>query len=254
MEVMTMRILSIEPHSDHLLSCYSGDIGRYVLLPGDPGRVPKIAEHLDNAKAVAKSREFTTYTGTILGEKVSVTSTGIGGSSTAIAVEELVHLGAKVLIRVGTSGLMQKYMQPGDLVVTWGAVRDEYTSQQYAPLSYPAVADLEVTLALADAARNLGLRYWVGVSQSKDSFYGEHEPKRMPVMNKLLDNWQAWTKANVLCSEMEASVLFVLSRMMNVKSGGVMVAGSTIQDLENLIKTSINAVERLIQQERERVS
>lgn len=248
-----MGYSSLETRSDNLLSCQPGDIGRFVLLPGDPGRVPKIAEYLDNAEMIAQSREFTTYTGTFQGEKVSVTSTGIGGPSTAIAIEELVHLGAKVLIRVGTSGLMQKYMQPGDLVITWGAVRDEYTSQQYAPLSYPAVADLEVTSALVDAAKNLGLRYWVGMSQSKDSFYGQHDPKRMPVKDHLLENWQALIKTNVLCSEMEASILFVLSRMMNVKAGGVMVAGSTIQDLENLLKTSITAVGTLIQQERERV-
>jgi uridine phosphorylase len=248
-----MNDFSIEPRSQNLLTCQPGDIGKYVLLPGDPGRVPKISEHLENANMVASNREFTTYTGTLLGEKVSVTSTGIGGPSAAIAIEELIHLGAKVLIRVGTSGLMQKYMEPGDLVVAWGAVRDEYTSQQYVPLSYPAVADLEVTLALVKAANSFGLRHWIGVSQSKDSFYGEHEPTRMPVKEKLLENWQAWIQANVLCSEMEASILYVVSRMMNVKSGGVMVAGSTLQDLENLIKTAIGAVEILIQQERERV-
>ncbi|MGD8455075.1 MAG: nucleoside phosphorylase [Anaerolineales bacterium] len=248
-----MGYTTLEPRSDNLLSCQPGDIGRYVLLPGDPGRVPKIAEYLDDAILVSRSREFTTFSGTILGEKVSVTSTGIGGPSTAIAVEELVRLGAKVLIRVGTSGLMQKYMQPGDLVITWGAVRDEYTSRQYAPLSYPAVADLGVTSALVDAAENLGLRHWVGMSQSKDSFYGQHDPKRMPVKDHLLENWQALIKTNVLCSEMEASILFVLSRMMGVRSGGIMVAGSTIQDLENLLKTSIKAVGTLIQQERERV-
>jgi uridine phosphorylase len=249
-----MAKYSLEPHSDNLLSCQPGDIGQYVLLPGDPGRVPKIAEYLDNAKLVSKNREFTTYTGTIINEKVSVTSTGIGGPSTAIAVEELIRLGAKVLIRVGTSGLMQKYMIPGDLVIAWGAVRDEYTSQKYVSLSYPAVADLEVTLGLVAAAEKLELRHWVGVVQSKDSFYGEHEPDRMPVKHQLQENWQTWIQSNVLCSEMEAAVLFVVSRMMNVQAGGVMVAGSTVQDLENLLRTAVSAVEILIQQKRERIS
>lgn len=246
-----MESKTLIPRFDNLLSCKKCDIGKYVFLPGDPSRVPKIAEYLENAVLVSKSREFTTYTGLLLGKKVSVTSTGIGGPSTSIAVEELIHLGAKVLIRVGTSGLMQKYMQPGDLVITWGAVRDEYTSQLYAPLSYPAIADLQVTLALAQTAEELKLRHWVGLSQSKDSFYGEHEPGRMPVKTKLIENWQTWIKANVLCSEMEASTLFIVSRMMGVKAGGIMVAGSTLQDLDNLLKTAINAVKILINQENE---
>lgn len=242
----------LKPRSENFLKCAPGDIGKYVFLPGDPGRAPMIAAYLENSSKIASNREFTTYSGTLLDEKVSVTSTGIGAPSTAIAVEELVSLGAEVLIRVGTSGMMQNYMEASDLVITWGAIRDEYTSQQYAPLAYPAAADLDVTLALAEAADSLGLHYLLGVSQSKDSFYGQHEPGRMPVKQQLLNNWDAWKKGGALCSEMEASVLFVLSRMMHVKAGGVMVVGSSHQDLENLITTAIRGVEILIQRERER--
>lgn len=249
-----MAISKLNPHSENFLACNSEDIGKYVLLPGDPGRVPKIAEYLDETRMVGRNLEFTTYTGMLLGEKVSVTSTGMGCPSTAIAVEELVNLGAEVLIRVGTSGLMQKFMEPGDLVVAWGSVRDEYTTQQYAPLSYPAVADLDVTMALSQTAKENDLRHWVGMVQSKDSFYGEHEPDRMPVGSKLSDNWQTWIKAHVLCSEMESSALFVLSRMMNVKAGCILVAGSTLLDLDNLLKTAIGAVEYLIKKEKGQIS
>jgi len=242
----------IKPRSQGLLACPPQQIGRYILLPGDPGRVPMIAGLLEDAVQVAENREFLTYTGKLLGEQVSVTSTGIGGPSTAIAIEELVSIGARVLIRVGTSGLMQSFMESTDLIVTWGAVRDEHTSQCYAPLAYPAVADLEVTLALSAAAESLGLRHFIGVSQSKDSFYAEHQPHRMPVKHQLQQNWFAWQKAGVLCSEMEAATLFVLARMLGVRAGGIMVAGPTSQSLQDLITTAVCAVKILILAEKER--
>src|SRR5499427_1331022 len=110
------------PRQYHI-ECAPGDVGRYVLMPGDPGRVPLIASFLENAQKIAQHREYTTYTGWLDGEKVSVTSTGIGGPSTAIAVEELVKIGADTFIRVGTSGPMQPYVAAGDLVVVTGAVR-----------------------------------------------------------------------------------------------------------------------------------
>ncbi|NLZ31613.1 MAG: nucleoside phosphorylase [Firmicutes bacterium] len=233
-----------------LLGCSPGSIGRYVLLPGDPGRVPMIAELFEDAEEVSRSREFCAYTGTLRGEKISAVSTGMGGPSTAITVQELAHLGAEVMIRVGTSGAMQKFMEATDLVITWGAVRDEYTSQQFLPLSYPAVADLDVTLALCEAATELGYRHHIGISQSKDAFYAEHQPERMPARHKLEQNWFAWRKAGVLCSEMEASVLFILAHMLGVKAGGIMVAGPSLQSLQNLLKTAVRAIEILIDRER----
>ncbi len=241
----------VEHRGPNHIACRADDIGRYVLLPGDPGRVPTIAQYLDGAEKVASNREFTTYTGALLGEKVSVTSTGIGCPSAAIAVEELARMGAEVFIRVGTSGLMQRFMGTGDLVIAWGAVRDEYTTQQYLPLAYPAVADLDVTLALSQAAEQLGLTKFVGTVQSKDSFFGEHEPKRMPVGKRLLERHDAWQQAGVLCSEMEASTIFVLSRILGKRAGGVMVVGSSDQDLDNLIRTAIGSIEILIRQERQ---
>jgi uridine phosphorylase len=229
------------------LKCRKGDVGRYVLLPGDPGRVPLIAAALEDASLVVSNREYTTYTGSLGGVKVSVTSTGIGCPSTAIAVEELAALGADTFIRVGTSGMMQPFMQPGDLVITSGAVRDEFTSQQYMPLAYPAVADLDVVLALRSAARQRGARYHVGLSQSKDSFFGQHEPERMPVGAELQDRWKAWIQAGVLCSEMEASTLFVLARLLGARAGGIMIAGGTMSNLSNLIQTAVQAIRILIE-------
>ncbi len=143
------------------IGCRRGEVGRYVLLPGDPGRVPMIASLLDDAKEISHNREYLTYTGTLLGEKVSVTSTGMGCPSTAIAVEELAIAGADTFIRVGTSGPMQDFIETGDLLIAWGAIRDEYTSKQYVPPEYPAVADLEVTLALRQAASDRGVRHHV---------------------------------------------------------------------------------------------
>ena len=231
------------------IECRAGDVGRYVFLPGDPGRVPLIAAFLDDAQEVANHREYTTYTGTLLGEKVSVTSTGIGCPSTAIAIEELAQIGADTFIRVGTSGMMQPFMEQGDLVITWGAVRDEYTSQQYMPLEYPAVADVDVTLALRQAARQRGVRHHVGLTQSKDSFYGQHEPERMPVAGQLSERWNAWIKGGVLCSEMEASTLFVVSRILGKRAGGIMIAGGTSDSLDTLLGTAVEAVKILIEKE-----
>ncbi len=223
-----------------------GDVGRYVLLPGDPARVPMIAAYLDNAQEVAYNREYRTFTGTLNGEKVSVTSTGMGCPSTAIAVEELAMAGADTFIRVGTSGRMQEYIEPGDLIIAWAAIRDEFTSQQYEPLAYPAVADHDVTLALRQAARARGMRHHVGICQSKDSFYGQHEPETMPIARELQDRWNAWVQGGALSSEMEASTIFVVSRVLNCRAGGIMIYGGTHVDLSGLLETAVAGIANLI--------
>lgn len=205
-----------------------GDVGEYVFLPGDPSRCGVVATYFEDARRVGRNRAFTTYTGSVAGHRVSVTSTGIGCPSAAIAMEELVALGAHTLIRVGTAGGMQPEVRLGELVVTQAAVRHEGTSVQYMPLAFPAVADTEVTLALRDAARRLGVPYHVGISHSKDSFYGEVAPDRTPIATRLRAEWMAWVKGGVLCSEMEASTLFTVARVLGVRAGGIMlVAGLT---------------------------
>ena len=149
-----------------------GHGARYAILPGDPGRVEKIAKYLDNAQFHCQSREYTTWIGELNGEKVLIMSTGMGGPSTAIGVEELYRTGVDTFIRVGTCGGMQDEVIAGDLVIATGAIRMEGTTKEYAPIEYPAVADLDVTLALKKASENLGYKYHVGVVQCKDSFYG----------------------------------------------------------------------------------
>jgi uridine phosphorylase len=228
------------------IACRPNDVGRYVLLPGDPGRVPLIAAYFDSAELVAQHREYTTYTGYLDGVKVSVTSTGIGSPSTAIAVEELAQIGADTFIRVGTSGLMQPWMRHGDLVVVTGAVRDEGTSSQYMPLAFPAVADPDIVQALRAGCADLGLTAHVGLAHSKDSFYGQHNPERMPVREQLQQRWQAWVQAGVLCSEMEAAALFVLASVLGKRAGGLMVAINAPHSVETLCRAAVAGLRRLI--------
>ncbi|NLJ57452.1 MAG: uridine phosphorylase [Tissierellia bacterium] len=198
-----------------------GDVGKYVILPGDPKRCEKIAQHFDKPVLVADNREYVTYTGYLEGEKVSVTSTGIGGASAAIAIEELVNIGADTFIRVGTSGGMDVNVMGGDLVIATGAIRMEGTTKEYAPIEFPAVADFNVTNALVKAANNLNKRHHVGVVQCKDSFYGQHSPERKPVGYELLNKWDAWMKMGTLASEMESAALFIVSAYRKVRAGAI---------------------------------
>ena len=201
------------------IRCVPGDVGRYVILPGDPGRCEAIAALFDDAEHVAQNREFNIYTGTLLGEKVSVCSTGIGGPSAAIAMEELHNIGADTFLRVGTCGGIRLDVRSGDVVVATGAVRYEHTSREYAPIEYPAVADFDLTLALRDAALALGLRTHVGVVQCKDSFYGQHSPEKSPVYYELEQKWESWKRLGVLASEMESSTLFVVANALGCRCG-----------------------------------
>ena len=196
----------------HHIQLKAGDVGRYVLLPGDPGRCEPIARLFDDPVKVASNREYETWTGYLDGEMISVTSTGIGCPSAAIAMEELVKVGADTFVRVGTSGAMQPDITVGDLGVIQAAIRDEGTSSHYLPVEFPAVADLELTRALAIGARSTGKTVHIGISQSKDSFYGQHEPGRMPVAARLQERWHAWMAGGAICSEMEAAALYAFAK------------------------------------------
>lgn len=235
-----------------------GDVGRYVLLPGDPKRVKKIAAFLEDAKEVADFREFVTYTGYLEGEKVSVTSTGIGGPSAAIAVEELYSAGADTFIRVGTCGGIKIDVKPRDLVIGESAVRLDGTSKEYAPVEYPATADFSVTLALLKAARGLSLPCHVGVVQSKDSFYGQHSPEVMPTSALLEYYWEAWKRLGVLASEMESAAIYTVSARLGARAGSIFsVIGNQERerlglenkfnhDTEDAIRAAVEAVRLLI--------
>ena len=229
-----------------------GDVGKYVLLPGDPGRCEPISRLFDNPRHVATNREYVTYTGTLDGVPVSVTSTGIGCPSAAIALEELVRCGADTFIRVGTSGHIQKDSVSGELAIISAAIRDEGTSRHYMPIEFPAVADLEVVQALQVAAKKLSARSRTGITQSKDSFYGQHEPERMGVANELLARWRAWEIGGAICSEMEASALFVIASMLRVRAGGVMMvhAKEPMPPLDILLETAVGALRELIAKDR----
>lgn len=239
-----------------------GDVGKYVLLPGDPKRCEKIAGYFDEPRLVADRREFTTYTGYLNGEKVSVTSTGIGGASAAIALEELVKVGADTFIRVGTCGGIDLNIKGGDIVIASGAIRMEGTSREYAPIEFPAVADIDIVNALAQAAKNLGYNSYTGVVQCKDSFYGQHDPERMPVNYELQNKWEAWKRLGCLASEMESAALFVVSSFLRVKTGSVFLTvanqerekqgldNPVVHDTDSAIKTAIEALKILIENNR----
>lgn len=239
-----------------------GDVGRYVLLPGDPGRCEQIASHFTDARLVAQNREYVTYTGTLDGVPVSVTSTGIGGPSAAIALEELVCCGADTFIRVGTCGGMEQDVKGGDIVVATGAIRMEGTSREYAPIEFPAVADLAVTNALADAAHALGYRCHTGVVQSKDSFFGQHAPETKPVSYDLQNKWQAWLRMGCKASEMEAAALFIVGGYLRVRVGAdFLVMGNqerakagldnVIQkDTQQAVEVAVEALRLLIARDR----
>ena len=201
------------------IQCEAGEAGGYCILPGDPGRCEAIARHFDNPVHIQTNREYVTFTGTLLGEKVSVVSTGIGGPSAAIAMEELANIGVHTFVRVGTCGGIDLSVQSGDVVVATGAVRMEGTSREYAPIEWPAVPDFTVTTALAEACKRLGYPWHAGVVQCKDSFYGQHSPARMPVSFELEQKWEAWKRLGVKASEMESAALFVVAAALGVRCG-----------------------------------
>ena len=235
-----------------------GDVGEYVILPGDPKRCAKIAAYFDDAKLVADRREFTTYTGYLNGVKVSVTSTGIGGPSAAIALEELVKVGAKNFIRVGTCGGMDIDVTSGDLVIATGAIRMEGTSKEYAPIEFPAVANYDIVTALINAAKKLNQPYHVGVVECKDSFYGQHSPEIMPVNYELQNKWNAWLRLGCKASEMESAALFVVASYLKVKVGSIFLVvanqerekqgldNPVAHDTDLAIKTAVEAIKDLI--------
>ncbi len=239
-----------------------GDVGEYVILPGDPKRCQKIAAYFDNAELIADRREFTTYTGYLNGTKVSVTSTGIGGPSASIALEELVNIGAKTFIRVGTCGGIDTNVKGGDIVIATGAIRMEGTSKEYAPIEFPAIANLDVINSLVNASKKLNYEYHTGVVQCKDSFYGQHSPDKMPVNYELLNKWEAWKKMGTLASEMESAALFIVGSFLKVRIGSVFLTvanqereklnleNPVVHDTDKAIKTAIEALKILIENDK----
>lgn len=242
-----------DPTFQYHIHLKKGDIGRYVILPGDPGRVPKIAEYFDNSREIAFNREYRTCAGTVDGISIAAVSTGIGCPSAAICIEELVKIGCDTFIRVGTAGSLQKEVGLGDLTISMSAVREEGTSRQYVPLSYPATSSFEVTHALKEAAGKLGFKAHVGVTHCKDAFYTEGaEGEELPLGDHTRQMWQAWYRANVLSTSMESAALFTIGAIRRVLVGEVTaIIGLTYDDqpiankklgVEEAIRTAIEAV------------
>lgn len=250
-EIAKSNLLDSEGRVHHL-RLREKDVGRFALLPGDPGRVPLIAKHFHDGKLITSNREYTTYGGYVGKEYVISTSTGIGGPATAIAVEELARLGVKVMIRIGTCGGLQPYAK--GVVIADAAVRLDGTTPMYVMAGYPAAATPEVVLSLKQAARSLGVDALCGITASTDSFYvGEgrygyrgyfpsHE-------ETLMDDLQM---ANVLCIEMESSTLFTLGRLFSLMTGSVLAVGidrttnqRTKESVDDAIKVAIEGVRRL---------
>jgi len=238
-----------------------GEVGRYVIMPGDPKRCALIANYLEDPVLIADSREYVTFTGTLDGVKVSVTSTGIGGPSTAIALEELAMCGADTFLRIGTCGGIDLDVQSGDVVIASGAIRMEGTTREYAPIEFPAVADLDVTNALVKAAKKNTDRYHVGVVQCKDSFYGQHSPETKPVSYELEQKWEAWKRLGCKASEMESAALYIIASYLKARAGAVFLVMANQerkkQELENpivhdtdiAIRVAVEAVRELIRED-----
>lgn len=226
----------------------------YAVITGDPGRVESIARLLDNSEFVVSNREYTTWAGSLEGQRVLVTSHGIGGPSTAICVEELQRCGVRTLIRVGTCGGMALPVCGGDVVVATAAIRAEGTSREYLPIEFPAAADLSVSVALKEAAEAMGYTVHAGVVQCKDSFYGQHSPESAPVSYELENRWQAWLRGGCLASEMESATLYIVAASRGLKAGCVLhtvwnqereKAGLSNTKQENTEKAAITAVEAI---------
>ena len=253
-----MALGANEQNKQYHIALSPGQAGEYAILPGDPGRVEEIAKRLTNPVFVAENREYKTYAGLLAGARVCVTSTGIGGASAAIAIEELIKCGVHTFIRVGTCGGMQPDVLPGDVIIAAAAIRAEGTSAEYLPEGYPACADFEVTEALRRSAEDSGLRYHTGVVHSKDSFYGQTEPDAMPLSGRLKERWNAYIRSGCLASEMETAALFSVGQVRRVRVGAVLTAiwnpeqqkagagSAEYHSNDRAIICAIGALERLI--------
>ncbi|MDO9546813.1 MAG: nucleoside phosphorylase [Pelolinea sp.] len=236
----------------HHIDMGKGDIAPTVLIPGDPGRVEVFASLMDDAKKIAEKREYITYTGTKDGTPISCTSTGLGTPPTAIGVEELIRIGAKNIIRIGTCGAIQSFLEPGHMIIATGAVRGEHTSEELISMEYPAVADYRVVRALVDACEKLDLPYHLGIIRTHDAFYlespwalGDYRARLKP-----------WVDMGVLALENESSTLFTICSMQGIRAGTILASGYSIleeheekihqeENIRNMVRAGIEAAKLL---------
>ncbi|QEK13048.1 nucleoside phosphorylase [Crassaminicella thermophila] len=209
----------------HIL-CTENDVAEYVILPGDPERVLRVAAYLDKWREIGYSREFRTITGKYKGMPVTVTSTGIGGASTVIALEELIACGAKYFIRIGSAGAVKESIEIGDLIIPTAAVREDGASKMYISENFPAVADLELTNTIINTCRKLKYPYFSGIIRSHDAFYIDDEQDRM----------RFWNKKNILASDMETAALFTISQLRGVHAASIL---NNVVKFQGALKESI---------------
>jgi uridine phosphorylase len=236
-----------------------GEVGAYVLVPGDPFRTKLIAEHLEGAVEKAWSREFRTFTGHLGGTPVSTCSSGIGGPSMAIAVEELGELGVHTFLRVGTCGAAQPGIHLGDLVIATGAVRSEGTPDGYVPREYPAIASHDVLTACLEAARAAEVPHHLGVIRSVDALYSDLLPERMPRPQELRAELEMWARAGIVANDMESSTLMVVSALRGWRAGVVLLCVDELgageiqhQDpayMHRMLDVAVDALRRLIERD-----
>jgi len=216
-----------------------GDTAKYVLLPSDPKYVAVIACYLDNAKLIADYREYVTVTGEYKGIPVSIVSTGMGGSSTAIAVEELIKVGSCTFIRIGTAIGLSPKLQDNDLVIAQGAIKDEGTSSEYIPHEYPALANIDIVRALKEASETLNYNHYIGVVHSTDCLYGTLEPEKSFFSERFQSKLNNYTKAGALASDMESAALFSVASLRRVRAGCIMAIAP---DKDYMIKVALDAI------------
>ncbi len=242
----------------------TNDIGRYVFLPGSPERTEKIAAHFENPKEIAYNREYRTWIGTLLGVPVAVTSTGIGGPSTAIAVEELFQCGADTMMRVGSCASTSSKVHAGDIVIPNGAIRMEGVGNHYLPLEFPAVPDFGMVKEIEAAAIQAGYPYNIGVTITKASFYSQTAPETKPVAQELKYRWEAYEKGGATSTSMECAPLFLVGATLGIRTSCVMVSATDykqyndqgrkqpLTDLEErAIQVAIEGMKRIIRGDQE---
>jgi uridine phosphorylase len=241
-----------------------GEVGAYAFLPGSVERASLIAKYFDGPLKLAHNREFLTYAGALEGVPVCVTSTGIGGPSTAIAVEELYQCGVHTMIRIGSSASTSPKIGIGDVAIPNGAVRMEGTGDHYLPMEFPAVPDFFLLKELEAAALRLRYKYDVGVSITKDSFYTEVSPETKPVAYELQAKWSAYEKGGATSTDMECAPLFLAGASLGIRTAAVLICATNYSSYSNndkdyprdwehrAIEVGIEALRSVIKKDRER--
>jgi uridine phosphorylase len=250
-----------DPQRKYHVGLAPGEVGGYVLMPGDPFRTELIARHLEGAEEKAFSREYRTFTGAVAGVPVSTCSSGIGGPSAAIAVEELSELGAHTFLRVGTCGAAQPGMKLGELVIATGSVRSEGTPNGYVPVEFPAVASIDVVAACREAAAAAGAAAHLGIIRSVDALYSDLIPASMPRREDLEHELEVWARAGVVANDMESATILVVSAVRKLRAGVILLVVDELgageihhvdpTHMDRMLGVAVDAIRHLIERDRD---